>query len=183
MTQRRWFAVATATVCVSLALTLHSAPDGAAIVSDLAWRSIGPASVGGRIVDVESLDADPRFLLVASASGGVWKSDNAGTTFTPIFDRYRLFSIQTSPYQRDPRILCRHGRSNNRNDVGWATASTSTDGGQTFANVGLRCNARAHRAASTDTQTATRGGRQLGRFGDRGLRDHGGATAKPQAAD
>ena len=43
------------------------AEDG--LLTDFVWRSIGPGSAGGRIVDVESLDADPRFVLVASASG------------------------------------------------------------------------------------------------------------------
>src|SRR5512145_1868489 len=56
--------------------------------ADYTWRSIGPASIGGRISDVEALDADFRFALVAAASGGVWKTTNAGTTWTPIFDRY-----------------------------------------------------------------------------------------------
>lgn len=185
MTQRRWFAVATATVCVSLALTLHSAPDGAAIVSDLAWRSIGPGSVGGRIVDVESLDADPRFLLVASASGGVWKSDNAGTTFTPIFDRYPTASIgDVAVHQRDPRILwVGTGEANNRNDVGWGDGVyKSTDGGQTFANVGLRDTYQIARIVlhPTDTQTAyvAAVGNLWGASGDRGLYKtiDGGAT-------
>src|SRR5688572_21735032 len=55
---------------------------------DYIWRSIGPASIGGRITDIDALDADFRTAYVAAASGGVWKTTNAGTTWTPIFDRY-----------------------------------------------------------------------------------------------
>ena len=110
-------------------------------LTDFRWRSIGPASPGGRFTDVEALDTDFRFVLAAAASGGVWKSTNAGTTWTPIFDGYGSSSIgDIKIYQADPRILwVGTGEANNRNSVAWGDGIyKSTDGGQTFTNVGLR---------------------------------------------
>src|SRR5260370_37074796 len=57
------------------------------------WRSIGPASMGGRIDDIAVVDGNPYIIYVAFATGGVWKSTNNGTTFQPIFDTYSTASI------------------------------------------------------------------------------------------
>ena len=62
-------------------------------IDGLKLRSIGPAFMGGRIADVA---VDPRRAstwYVAVGSGGVWKTTNAGTTWTPIFDDQPSFSI------------------------------------------------------------------------------------------
>ncbi|HWQ03499.1 MAG TPA: xyloglucanase precursor, partial [Candidatus Nitrosotenuis sp.] len=67
--------------------------DGNSLLAEFRWRAIGPANFAGRVVDVEALDNDFRHVVVASASGGVWKSVNAGTTWEPIFDRYASASI------------------------------------------------------------------------------------------
>ena len=63
------------------------------LIKDLKWRNVGPANMSGRISDFEALDTDFTLVLVASASGGVWKSVNAGTTWEPIFDNYGSASI------------------------------------------------------------------------------------------
>ena len=97
-----------------------TAPDQiGSVLADYKWRSIGPGSPGGRITDVEALDTDFRFVIAAAASGGVWKSTNAGTTWTPIFDHYGSSSIgDIKIYQPDPRILwVGTGEANNRNSV------------------------------------------------------------------
>ncbi len=139
--QRSWLVTVTFVSCACLGgFALQAAPADDGLLTDFVWRSIGPGSAAGRIVDVESLDADPRFVLVASASGGVWKSVNAGTTFTPIFDRYATGSIgDVAVNQKNPDIIwVGTGEANNRNDVGWGDGVyKSTDGGATFANVGL----------------------------------------------
>jgi len=116
-------------------------PSGEALVRDLNWRSIGPANMSGRIVDIEALDNDFRFVLTASASGGVWLSKNAGTTWTPIFDEYGAASIgDVAVFQPDPDILwVGTGEANNRNSVAWGDGIyKSTDGGETFVNMGLK---------------------------------------------
>ena len=53
--------------------------------SGLELRDIGPAMTSGRIVDLAVDPRDSRTWFIASASGGVWKTTNAGTTFTPVF--------------------------------------------------------------------------------------------------
>jgi photosystem II stability/assembly factor-like uncharacterized protein len=137
---RVWLAAAVVASIPCVGVALGGAPVDDGLLTDFVWRSLGPGSAAGRIVDVESLDADPRYLLVASASGGVWKSVNGGTTFTPIFDRYATGSIgDVAVYQKNPQIIwVGTGEANNRNDVGWGDGIyKSTDGGATFTNVGL----------------------------------------------
>ncbi len=186
MTHRRWLRVPlTVAVGACIGLALRAAPADDGLLTDFVWRSIGPGSAAGRIVDVESLETDPRFLLVASASGGVWKSENAGTTFTPIFDRYATGSIgDVAVNQRDPQIIwVGTGEANNRNDVGWGDGVyKSTDGGRTFTNVGLRDTFQIGRIVlhPTDARTAyvAAVGNLWGDTGDRGLfrTVDGGAT-------
>ena len=53
----------------------------------LEWRSIGPANMGGRTADVEGVPGNANIVYVATASGGLWKTVNAGVTWKPIFDR------------------------------------------------------------------------------------------------
>src|SRR5215216_2160546 len=59
----------------------------------LEWRSIGPTNMGGRTCDVEGVAGDPSLVYVGSASGGLWKTTNGGTTWTPIFERQGTASI------------------------------------------------------------------------------------------
>jgi hypothetical protein len=106
----------------------------------LKWRNVGPANQGGRIVDIEALDGQFRKVWMATGSGGVWYSENAGTTWTPIFDDYSTASIgDIAVYQQDPSIIwVGTGESNNRNSLSWGDGVfRSTDGGKTFENVGL----------------------------------------------
>ncbi len=113
----------------------------AELFKDLKWRSIGPANMSGRVTDIQALDDDYRHVLVASASGGVWKSVNAGTTWEPIFDTYGAGSIGAiALFQKDPDIIwIGTGEANVRNSVGWGDGVyRSTDGGKTFINVGLK---------------------------------------------
>jgi len=162
--------------CAWAGLSLHAAPGGDGLLTDFVWRSIGPGSAGGRIVDVESLDADPRFVLVGTAGGGVWKSVNGGTTFEPIFDRYATGSIgDVAVSQKDPRIIwVGTGEANNRNDVGWGDGVyKSTDGGATFTNVGLKDTFQIARIvlhpSDPDTAYVAAVGNLWGDTGDRGL--------------
>ena len=64
-----------------------------ALFKDLRWRNIGPANMAGRVTDIDALESNPAIVYVAAASGGVWKSVNAGTTWEPIFTNYKTSSI------------------------------------------------------------------------------------------
>lgn len=111
------------------------------VTKPLRWRNIGPANQGGRIVDIESLDSDYRKVWAATGSGGVWYSDNAGTTWTPIFDNFETASIgDIAVFQPNPKIIwVGTGESNNRNSLSWGNGVyRSDDGGKTFRNVGLQ---------------------------------------------
>ncbi len=152
-------------------------PDPAsALLAGYRWRSIGPGSAGGRITDIEALDTNFRFVIAAAASGGVWKSTNAGTTWTPIFDHYGSSSIgDIKIFQPDPRILwVGTGEANNRNSVAWGDGIyKSTDGGQTFQNVGLRNTFQIARIVthprSPDTVYVAAAGNLWAPTGDRGV--------------
>ena len=65
----------------------------AGLLSSFRWRSIGPATASGRIADIAIDPTDRSTWYVAASSGNVWKTTNAGTTWTPIFDNYGSYSI------------------------------------------------------------------------------------------
>ncbi len=104
------------------------------------WRNIGPSNMMGRISTIDALESDHRVVLIGSASGGVWLSKNAGTTFEPIFERYGSQSIgAVAFFQQDPDIIwVGTGEATNRNSTGWGDGIyKSTDGGKSFERVGL----------------------------------------------
>ena len=115
--------------------------DGVPSFDALQWRNIGPANMAGRVTDIEAVDANPAIVYVGAASGGVWKSVNAGTTWEPIFTDYGTSNIgDIAIFQPNPDIVwVGTGESCTRNSVGWGDGVyKSTDGGKTFVNVGLR---------------------------------------------
>ena len=116
-------------------------PSGEDLIRNLKWRSIGPANMSGRISDFEALDHDFTKVIVASASGGVFKSVNAGTTWEPIFDKYGSASIgDVGWFQKNPDIIwVGTGEECARNSIAWGDGIyKSTDGGKTFTHMGLR---------------------------------------------
>lgn len=58
----------------------------AAFVNNLPARNIGPANLGGRIVDLDIVERNPNIMYVGAATGGVWKTTDAGKTWAAIFD-------------------------------------------------------------------------------------------------
>ncbi len=110
------------------------------LLGNLKFRNIGPANQGGRIVDIEAHTDDFTKVYVATGSGGIWKSENAGTTWKPIFDDYETASI--GDIALDPSneqvIWVGTGEANNRNSVSWGNGVyKSVDGGASFERTGL----------------------------------------------
>jgi photosystem II stability/assembly factor-like uncharacterized protein len=105
------------------------------------WRSIGPAVMGGRIDDIAVDESNPSVMYVGYATGGIWKTVNNGTTWTPIFDEYPVSSIgdlELAP--SNPNIIyVGTGEANNRQSSSFGGGVyKSTDGGKKFEYVGLK---------------------------------------------
>jgi photosystem II stability/assembly factor-like uncharacterized protein len=143
---------------------------------NLNLRNIGPANPGGRVVDIEAHPDDFTKVYVASASGGVWKSTNAGTTWQPIFDKYETASIgdiAIDPMNKNT-LWVGTGEANNRNSVSWGNGIyKSIDGGKTFENKGLQSTQQISRVLvnpkNSDDVCVCAIGHLWGYTGDRGL--------------
>ncbi|MDP3716569.1 MAG: hypothetical protein Q8T13_02250 [Acidobacteriota bacterium] len=106
----------------------------------LYFRSIGPATPSGRVDDLAVLESDPATFYVAMATSGIYKTTNAGTTFTPVFDNYGSGSIGAIAIsQTDPNLVwAGTGEANNRQSSSWGDGVyKTTDGGRTWKNMGL----------------------------------------------
>jgi photosystem II stability/assembly factor-like uncharacterized protein len=110
-------------------------------VKALHWRSIGPAVMGGRITSISVFEADPSTYWVATASGGLVKTINNGTTFEHQFDHESTVSIGdvcVAPSDRNI-VWVGTGEANPRNSVSYGDGVyKSTDGGKTWKNMGLK---------------------------------------------
>jgi photosystem II stability/assembly factor-like uncharacterized protein len=104
------------------------------------FRSIGPAVMGGRVHDIEALPGNTVVLYVASASGGLWKSINKGTTWSPIFDDQPVSTfgdVAIAPSNPDI-VWAGTGEQNNRQSTSWGNGVyRSTDAGKTWTHLGL----------------------------------------------
>jgi len=106
----------------------------------LEFREIGPAVMGGRIDDFAVVENNPNIVFVATASGGVWKTTNNGTTWQPIFDKENVSTIGgIAVAPSDPSVVwVGTGEANNRQSSSWGDGIyKSLDGGKTWQNMGL----------------------------------------------
>src|SRR3954469_2944737 len=111
------------------------------ILKNFTWRSIGPANMGGRIDDIAVVETNPSTFYVGFATGGLWKTVNNGTTFTPVFDEQPVTSIgDIAISQSDPNVLyVGSGEPNNRQSSSFgAGVYKTTDAGKSWTNVGLK---------------------------------------------
>jgi len=133
-------ASAFAALLLPTALLGQTAPVSTEQLSELRFRSIGPAVTGGRIHDVEALPEDPSTIYLATASGGLWKSINKGTTWTPIFDDQSTSTFgDVAIALANPLVIwAGTGEQNNRQSTSWGNGVyRSSDGGQTWMHRGL----------------------------------------------
>jgi photosystem II stability/assembly factor-like uncharacterized protein len=116
-------------------------PAGSAAYGGLKFRSIGPAVTSGRVIGFAVDPTDRKRFFVAVASGGVWKTVNGGTTWTPVFEGEGSYSI--GAIAMDPKnpstIWVGTGECNSQRSVGYGDGVyRSDDGGKTWRNVGLK---------------------------------------------
>ncbi len=111
------------------------------VINDLSFRLVGPALTSGRISDIAIDPENHDTWYVAAASGGVWKTTNHGTTFSPIFDGYDSYSIGcvTIAPSNNNTIWVGSGENNNQRSVAFGDGVyKSLDGGKSFKNMGLK---------------------------------------------
>ncbi len=140
------------------------------------WRCIGPANMSGRITAITVYEKDPVIWWAASASGGLVKTTNNGTSFEHQFDHQATVSIgDVQVFQLDSNIVwVGTGEANARNSVSWGDGVyKSTDGGKTWSNKGLNKSFQIGRIAlhPTDANIVYVGalGRLWGNSEERGL--------------
>ena len=107
----------------------------------LEFRSIGPALMSGRIADIAIHPEDESIWYIAVGSGGVWKTVNAGVTWTPIFDDQGSYSIGCVTIDpSNPHIVwVGTGEDQGGRHFGYGDGVyRSDDGGKTWANMGLK---------------------------------------------
>src|SRR5205823_11791828 len=110
------------------------------LLKSFRFRSIGPASMGGRLDDIEIAPSDPSIIWIGYAVGGAWKSVNNGVSFEPMFDEQEVASIgDIAIHPTNPDIVyIGTGEPNNRQTSSFGNGVyKTTDGGKTWKNVGL----------------------------------------------
>ncbi len=109
-------------------------------ISHLEYRGIGPALMGGRIADLAVVESKPQIFYIATGTGGVWKTVNHGTSWTPLFDDQPTSSIgDVTLDQSNPNLVwVGTGEPQNRQSSGWGNGVyKSTDAGNTWRHMGL----------------------------------------------
>lgn len=111
------------------------------VFTSLKFRAIGPAFFSGRIADIAVNPNNKSERFVAVASGHVWKTVNAGTTWAPVFDNYGAYATSCIEYDpNNPYVLwLGTGENNHQRCIGYGNGVyKSMDGGASWKNMGLK---------------------------------------------
>ena len=151
-------------------------PLNSATFAGLKFRSIGPALTSGRVVALAVDPNDRSTYYVGAASGNVWKTTNAGTTWTPIFDNEASYSIGALALDpKNPATLwVGTGELNSQRSVAYGDGVyRSDDGGKSWKNMGLKSSEHIARIVidprTSNTLYVASQGPLWGPGGDRGL--------------
>ncbi|ASV30806.1 WD40/YVTN/BNR-like repeat-containing protein [Maribacter cobaltidurans] len=134
-------------IIFSLVLSLNLMYSQSSNISDLSdavrgleFRAIGPALMGGRIADIAVNPKDQSTWFVAVGSGGVWKTENNGITWNPVFEEQPSYSIGcvTIDPNNPQTVWVGTGENVSGRHVGWGDGIyKSSDGGATWKSMGL----------------------------------------------
>ena len=149
----RKYALLTVSIVVGLIATAQQTPPTGKQVSleqfkNWKPRSIGPAGMSGRITSIDAVVSNPNIIYIGAASGGVWKTENSGHTWTPVFDEQPLQNIGSIAIQQNnPSIVwVGTGEGNPRNSLNLgAGIFKSMDAGKTWKRMGLEKTICIHR--------------------------------------
>ena len=171
--------LAATSTALSAQRAISSGGPGGTIATEfekLHFRSIGPATMSGRVADLAVYEANPAIYYVGTAHGGVWKTTSNGAMFTPLFQDQGLIAIgDVAVSQTNPDLLwVGTGESNNRQSTSWGSGVyKSVDGGKTFAFMGLPNSKHINRITidprNNDVVIVAATGPLFGAGGDRGL--------------
>ena len=122
----------------------------ASLMEGLKARSIGPAAISGRVAAIDAVTSNPNRIVVGSATGGVWISDNGGLTWEPVFDDQPVASIgAVAINQSNPDIIwvgTGEGNVRNSTSIGGGIFK-SIDSGKSWKLMGLANSERINRIA------------------------------------
>ncbi len=111
-----------------------------AAITSLEWRNIGPTIMGGRVSDLAVVESDPATFYVGTATGGVWKTVNHGTTFESVFEDQPTQSVgDVTVAPSNPNVVwVGSGEPQNRQSSPWGNGVyRSTDAGRSWRHMGL----------------------------------------------
>lgn len=142
---KRSLLVSGITICLLLlystqALAQGTGPIKPEDIKSFQFRELGPAVTGGRVHDVEAVPGDPFTIYVGAASGGVWKTVNGGTTWTPLWNdlpNSSVGDIAIAPSDHNVVYVGTGGPNNRQSTLYGNGVWKSTDGGQTWEHCGL----------------------------------------------
>ncbi|MEE2886634.1 MAG: hypothetical protein VX951_04310 [Planctomycetota bacterium] len=126
----------------AVAWRLHQQMARNSIYKDISWRPVGPRLQGGRIEAIAVHPSKPHTIYVGPGSGNIWKTDNNGSTWTPIFEHESTFTIGDIAIARsDPNVVWVGTGETQPRHSGYSFAGTgvfvSRDAGRTWTNTGL----------------------------------------------
>lgn len=117
-------------------------------LKNLKIRNVGPANMSGRITAIDVVTENPKIMFVGAASGGVWKSENGGSAWKPVFDDQPTQNIGALTIQQsNPDVIwVGTGEGNPRNSMNLGMGIfKSIDGGKTWKHLGLEATKTIHR--------------------------------------
>jgi hypothetical protein len=128
-------------VCLFSLICSAQDPFSSDTFQGLRFRSLGPAVASGRVTSFAVDPGNTAHYFVGVASGGVWRTENNGITWTPVFDKQGSYSIGTVVL--DPKnpatVWVGTGENNSQRSVSWGDGIyRSDDAGNTWRNLGLK---------------------------------------------